>query len=79
MKELQFIIDNSPVPIEKFAESFDIKHLSFEPIFEFTEIITKDNKRLITFNKEKFIKHKERNFPTILTWTRPIVSSLNIN
>ncbi|MHA1467325.1 MAG: DUF4037 domain-containing protein [Promethearchaeota archaeon] len=78
-KELQFIINNSPVPIEKFAENFDIKNLSYEPIFEFTEITSEDNKRLITFNKEKFIKHKESNFPTILDWTRPLLHSLNIN
>lgn len=79
MKELQYIIDNSPVSIEKFAERFDIKHLSYEPIFKFTEIITKDNKRLITFNKEKYVKLKAKNFPNVLDWSRPALNNLNID
>ena len=69
MRELQFIIDNSPVPIERFAENFNITHLSIEPIREFTEIIIKDNKQLIYFKKKKFIRSKQKDFEEIfVTW-----------
>jgi hypothetical protein len=79
MEEMQFIIDNSPIQIEKFAESFDLKHLSYEPLFEFTEMVTKKNNKLITFNKEKYIKHKNMNFPTVLNWSKSLLHNLNIN
>jgi hypothetical protein len=77
--KLQFIIDNSPVQIEKFAETFDLIHLSYEPIFEFTKIIIKKNKRMITFNKEKYIKHKKLNFPTVLNWSTPLLNNPSLN
>ena len=65
MRELQFIIDNSPVPLERFVENFNITHLSIEAIREFIEIKIKDNKQLIYFNKNKFISSKQKDFQEI--------------
>jgi len=76
MAELQFIIDYSPVPIEKFAENFDISHLAIEAIREFTEIIIKNNKQLISFNKNKFINKKQENFPGIFDGWQLILNKL---
>jgi hypothetical protein len=78
LKELQFIIDNSPVLIDKFAESFDIKHLSYEPIYKLTEIKIKDGKKYIFFNKEEFIKQKKEDFPEILDWSKTLLNKLKI-
>ncbi len=78
LQELQFIVDNSPVSIEKFAESFDIKHLSYEPIYKFSNIIIRDGKKHISFNREKFIKEKKANFPDILEWSKPLLYKLKI-
>ena len=78
LKELQFIIDNSPVPLEKFADSFDIKHLSYEPIYKFTNIIEKDQKKFVVFNHKKFLEQKEANFPDILEWSKPLLKKLKI-
>jgi hypothetical protein len=75
-RELQFIIDNSPVPIERFAEYFDIKHLAIEAIREFTEILNKNNKQIITFNKKKFFKSKEENYPRIFEGWKLILNKL---
>jgi len=78
LKELQFIIDNSPVPIEKFADRFDIKHLSYEPIYKFSNIITKDGKKYISFNRENYITQKKANFPEILEWSKPLLNKLKL-
>ncbi len=78
LHELQFIIDNSPVPFEKFAESFDIKHLSYEPIYKFTNITIKDGKKFISFNRKKFIEQKSANFPEILEWSKPFLNKLKL-
>ena len=78
LKELQFIIDNSPVPIEKFAESFNIKHLSYEPIYKLTDIIIQNGRKLIVFNKAKYIKQKDENFPDILEWSKPLLNKLQL-
>lgn len=78
LQELQFIVDNSPVSIEKFAESFNIKHLSYEPIYKFTNIITRDGKKYISFNREKFIEEQKANFPDILEWSKPLLNKLKI-
>ncbi|MFX1380136.1 MAG: DUF4037 domain-containing protein [Promethearchaeota archaeon] len=78
LHELQFIIDNAPVPIEKFAESFDIKHLSYEPIYKFTNITIKDRKKFIYFNRKKFIEQKKINFPEILEWSKPLLNKLKL-
>jgi len=78
LHELQFIIDNSPVPFEKFAESFDIKHLSYEPIYKFTNITIKDGIKFISFNRKKFIEQKEANFPEILEWSKPFLKKLKL-
>jgi hypothetical protein len=76
--ELQFIIDNSPVLFEKFADTFDIKHLSYEPIYKFIKISKKDGKKFITFNYQKFIKQKKANFPKVLEWSKPLLNKLKI-
>jgi len=55
LQELQFVVDNS-VSIEKFTDSFDIIQLSYEPIYKFSNIITRDGKRYISFNRKKSIK-----------------------
>jgi predicted nucleotidyltransferase len=78
LHELQFIIDNSPVPFEKFADSFDIKHLSYEPIYKFTNIIIKEEQKFIFFNRKKFIEQKARNFPEILEWSKPFLNKLKL-
>lgn len=78
LKELQFIINNSPVSIDKFAEAFDIKHLSYEPIYKLTNIIIKEGKKYILFNKDKYNKQKEANFPDILEWSKPLLNKLKI-
>ena len=75
---MQFIVDKSPVPIEKFADSFDIKHLSYEPIYKFSNIITRDGKKYIYFNREKFIEEKKANFPDILYWSKPLLNKLKL-
>ncbi|MFX0039757.1 MAG: nucleotidyltransferase domain-containing protein [Promethearchaeota archaeon] len=78
LRELQFIIDNSPVSFEKFADSFDIKHLSYEPIYKFTNIIIKENMKFIYFNHEKFIEQKAANFPEILEWSKLFLNKLKL-
>ncbi|MFX1386856.1 MAG: DUF4037 domain-containing protein [Promethearchaeota archaeon] len=78
LKELQFIINNSPVSIDKFAKAFDIKHLSYEPIYKLTNIIIKEGKKYILFNKDKYNKQKEANFPDILEWSKPLLNKLKI-
>jgi hypothetical protein len=78
LMELQFIIDNSPLPFEKFAESYNIKHLSYEPIYKFTDIIIRNGKKSITFNKAKYIKQKEKNFPDILEWSKSLLNKLKL-
>lgn len=78
LQELQFIVDNSPISIEKFADSFDIKHLSYEPIYKFSNIITRDGKKYISFNREKFIEQQKANFPEILEWSKPLLNLLKI-
>ncbi|MFX1311717.1 MAG: DUF4037 domain-containing protein [Promethearchaeota archaeon] len=78
LRELQFIIDNSPVSIEKFAESFNIKHLSYEPIYKFTDIIIRNDKKLIVFNKDKYIDQKSENFPDILEWSKSLLNKLKV-
>jgi len=78
LQELQFIVDNSPVSIEKFAHSFDIKDLSYEPIYKFSNIIIRDGKRFISFNKEKFIEEQKTNFPDILEWSKPLLKKLKL-
>ena len=78
LKELQFIIDNSPVSIDKFAERFDIKHLSYEPIYKLTNIIIKEGKKYISFNREKFITQKRANFPEILEWSNFLLNKLKL-
>ncbi|MFX0024446.1 MAG: DUF4037 domain-containing protein [Candidatus Hermodarchaeota archaeon] len=78
LHELQFIIDNSPILIEKFADSFDIKHLSYEPLYKFSNIIIKDSKKFIIFNREKFIEQKKLNFPDILEWSKLLLDKLKI-
>lgn len=79
LKELQFIIDNSPVSFDKFAERFDIKHLSYEPIYKLTNIIKKDGKKYILFDKDKYLKQKKANFPDILEWSKPLLNKLKLN
>lgn len=78
LKELQFIIDNSPVSIKKFKERFNIKHLSYEPIYKFTNIIIQNSKKLIVFNKIKYIKEKDKHFPDILEWSKPLLNRLKL-
>ncbi|MFW9900630.1 MAG: hypothetical protein ACFFDY_05010, partial [Candidatus Thorarchaeota archaeon] len=70
--------DNSPVPIEKFTDSFNIKHLSYEPIYKFSNIITRDGKNYISFNREKFIGEKKAKFPDILEWSKPLLNKLKL-
>ncbi|MFX1390440.1 MAG: DUF4037 domain-containing protein [Promethearchaeota archaeon] len=79
LKELQYIIDNSPVLIDKFAESFNIKHLSYEPIYKFTNILIKDDKKYIHFDKDKFNNRKSKNFPNILDWSKEMLNKLKLN
>ncbi|MFX1315799.1 MAG: DUF4037 domain-containing protein [Promethearchaeota archaeon] len=79
LKELQFIIDNSPVSIEKFAESFNIKHLSYEPIYKLTDIIIKDGKKIIAFNKDKYISQKKEKFSDFLDWNKRLLEKLDLN
>lgn len=78
LKELQFIVDNSPVLFDKFSETFDIKHLSYEPIYKLTNIITKKGKQYINFNHEKFFEQKKDNFPDILEWSKPLLNKLKL-
>jgi hypothetical protein len=78
LNELQFITDNSPVHIDKFAERFDLKHLSYEPIYKLTEFKIKDGKRYIYFNKEEYIKQKKLEFPDILEWSKEMLYKLKI-
>jgi hypothetical protein len=79
LKELQFIIDESPVSFDKFAERFDIKHLSYEPIYKLTNIITKNGKKYIFFDKDKYIEQKKVNFPDILEWSKLLLNKLKSN
>ncbi|MFX0029021.1 MAG: DUF4037 domain-containing protein [Candidatus Hermodarchaeota archaeon] len=79
LKELQFLVDNSPLLMEKFAERFNIKHLSYEPLYKFTDIIIKNNQKLVVFKKEKFINQKDENFPDILEWSKPLLNKLVLN
>ena len=78
LKELQFIIDKSPVLIDKFAESFDIKDLSYEPLYKLTEIKIIDGKKVIYFDKEKFIEQQKAEFPEILGWSKAMLHKLKI-
>jgi hypothetical protein len=78
MAELQYIIDNTPVPIERFAENFDIIHLAIESIREFIEIMYKDNKQLIKFNKSKFSKSKQEDYPGIFEGWKLILNKLTV-
>ena len=79
LKELQFNIEKISVSIEKFAERFDIKHLSYEPIYKFTDIIIRNGKKLIAFNKVKYIKQKDKNFLDILEWSKSLLNKLKLN
>ncbi|MFX1419923.1 MAG: nucleotidyltransferase domain-containing protein [Promethearchaeota archaeon] len=78
LQELQYIVDNSPVSIEKFAESFDIKDLSYEPIYKFSNITIRDGNKYISFNREKFIQEKNADFPEILEWSKLLLNKLKI-
>ena len=78
LKKLQFIIDNSPLQIEKFSERFNIKHLSYEPIYKFTDIIIRNGKKIIVFNENKYIQEKDKNFPNILEWSKLLLNRLKL-
>lgn len=78
LQELQYIVENSPVSLEKFADRFDIKHLSYEPIYKFSNIIARNGKKYISFNRKKFIEEKKANFPDILEWSKPLLNKLKI-
>jgi len=77
--ELQFIVDNSPVSLEKFSSQFEKNHLSFEPHFKITDIIIKDGKKFIVFNKEKYNKYKETDFSDFLIWNKRSLKKLKVN
>ncbi|MFX0031841.1 MAG: nucleotidyltransferase domain-containing protein [Promethearchaeota archaeon] len=74
--ELQYIISKTPVNLNEFSEKFDIKHLTFEPIFQLTEIKTKDNVKWIIFKKEKFLEQREENFKEFLDWNKNLLKKL---
>lgn len=78
LRALQFIIDNSPVPIDKFAERFDINQLSYEPIYKFTDIIIKDEEKIIVFNKDRYTEQKRADFPDILEWSKLLLNKLKL-
>ncbi|MFX1375895.1 MAG: DUF4037 domain-containing protein [Promethearchaeota archaeon] len=78
LKELQFIVNNSPLPLEKFAERYNIKHLSYEPLYKFTDIVKKKDKNLIVFNKDLYLKQRKNNFPNILEWSKPLLKRLQL-
>lgn len=74
--ELQYIINKTPVNFNEFSEKFDTKHLTFEPLFQLTEIKIKNNEKWIIFNKEKFLKQKEVNFKDFLDWNKNLLRKL---
>lgn len=78
LKELQYIVDNSPISIDKFTERFDLKDLSYEPIYKLTDIIIKNGKKYIRFNEENYLKQKELNFPDILEWSKLMLNKLKL-
>ncbi len=79
LNEIQFIIDNSPVPLEEFSNRFKLDHLSFEPHFKLTNIVKKDRKKFIAFNKKNYIKHKKADFSDFLIWNKRSLRKLKIN
>ncbi|UCC19686.1 MAG: nucleotidyltransferase domain-containing protein [Promethearchaeota archaeon] len=78
-KELQFIINNSPISVDKFAERFDIKHLSYEPIYKFINITLQNGNKIILFNKEEFIKERKANYPDVLDWSKSFLKKLKLD
>lgn len=79
LNEIQFIADNSPVSLEEFSNRFNRDHLSFEPHFKLTNIIIKDGKKFIAFNKKNYIKHKKADFSDFLIWNKRSLRKLKVN
>jgi len=48
--------------MEKFVGRFNIKPLLYEPLYEFTDIVKKIDKKLIVLKKDLYIKQENENF-----------------
>lgn len=75
-KEFQYIIANYPVEFNKFAEKYETKHLSYEPMFQLLNIIEKDGKKYIIFDEEKYNEYMDLDFKDFLDWNKNLLRKL---
>ena len=74
---LNYIIENSPA-VETFRSLYGEKPLSSEVLFKLAGIATVDGKRVIRFNKSRFMKAKENGFHEFLEWNRAILNRVEL-
>jgi len=78
LETLEYVIKKEP-SIEEFTEEYNIKQLGYEVLYKLADIVEKDGKEVIVFDKKKYLEEKEQGFPSFLDWNIEVLRHIKLS